>query len=151
MIYYIYCADVYCEACGKAICERLNSTIGEPAEFRPAKVPNSDVYPVECNDAGTSDCPQHCGSGAECLEPTIIDNYVDDPVGKFLENDLTADGIEDVIEAFLENPKHSKSGNSAQRNGMNVARFWMQWYVTHGYDMQTDFHGFTLSLSHKPI
>lgn len=108
------------------------------------------MYPVECIDNGESDCPQHCGSGAECLEPTIIDNFVDDPVGKFLENDLTADGVAYVIAAFMECPNYVKKSHDGKRIP-NVARFWLQWYVTHGYDMQTDFHGFTLSLSHKPI
>lgn len=145
MTYYIYCADVYCEACGNDICRRLNDTIGEPAEFRPAKVPDSNVYPVECNDNGESDCPQHCGSGAECLDPTIIDNFVNDPVGKFLENDLTADGVAYVINAFMDCPSADK--RYCNERIPNVARFWMQYYLDTGYTMETDFHGFKLSIS----
>lgn len=102
------------------------------------------MYPVECDDNGESDCPQHCGSGAECLEPTIIDNFVNDPIGKFLENDLTADGVAYVVDAFLESSM--RPCKVADRSKPCISAFWMQWYLDNGYEMESALEGFTIKV-----
>ena len=113
---YIYAADVYCEKCGEAIRARLDR---ENAYNAPETEYDSDEYPKGPMDVGESDTPQHCGSLADCLEPTVIEG---DTLGCFLENDLTRDGVEFVKELHRER-------TSA------VTRFWVDYYGKAGYDV----------------
>lgn len=73
---YIYCADIYCDTCGKAICDSIPNN----GEFDDEYNYDSDEFPKYCGD-DEADSPQHCG---DC--------------GEFLENGLTADGVEYVRE-----------------------------------------------------
>lgn len=68
---YIFQAALYCEACGRDLCEGT-----APSE-------NSDKYPQGPypDGGGEADCPQHC-----------------DACGVFLENPLTKDGEHYVLE-----------------------------------------------------
>ncbi len=73
---FIYCADIYCEDCGRAIQDQHMAQQG--AE-------DSDTYPQGPypNGGGEADSPQHCGS-----------------CGVFLDNPLTGDGESYVRDAF---------------------------------------------------
>jgi hypothetical protein len=91
MLCYIYSADVYCEECGADICEALTAE-------RVKDTGDSGDYPQGPETAGESDSPSHC---AAC--------------GEFLENPLTADGIEYV---------RTSGGDSADR--------WREFYGIRG-------------------
>lgn len=119
---YIYCADVYCDACGEAIRQELQEQDGKHTAicqfsekpYKPCtcnfsnEIPedpddessyDSDEYPKgPYDDEQESDTPQHCGSGEICLCAEKLANGV--VVGKFLENNLTVDGVNYVIEHF---------------------------------------------------
>ena len=91
---YIYCADIYCEACGECIRESLaEEAPANPGDWRSY---DSEDYPKGPCLVGESDSPLHCGSGPDCLEPTIIGKRL---YGKFLENALTGDGKHEVRSA----------------------------------------------------
>lgn len=110
---FIYCADVYCNKCGEAIKARiLEETGDDPEKFSDESDYDSDEFPKgPYSDNQESNTPQHCASGAECLDPVEIggENY-----GYFFENDLTSDGIKYLREAITE--------------GGEVAEFWYRHY-----------------------
>lgn len=101
---YIYCADVYCEACGEDIRKRLTAEGKRPRTWRDETTYDSDEFPKGPydNGGGEADCPQHCGSGKNCLDPTVLGDGPDDKVGKFLENPLTTDGEKYVLDLAFE-------------------------------------------------
>lgn len=111
---YIYCADIYCEDCGRAIRKRIKAEGFAPADPRDETSYDSDEYPKGPYDegGGEADCPQHCGSGADCLNALELSNGT--KVGAWLENPLTRDGANYVREALAE--------------GGEVAGLWGQWY-----------------------
>lgn len=104
---FMYAADLYCEKCGENIREQL---LEEQDTKR--NTDDSDEWPQEVDVSGEADSPWHCGSGADCLEAEEIDG---EKYGKFLENDLTEDGIEYVRD------KHDDEPTA-------VTRFWMDYY-----------------------
>lgn len=142
---YIYAADVYCEDCGQAICERIRqerkqaglSAIDESDPFSF----DSYEFPKGPNDPGESDCPQHCGSGGRCIN--CIDLADIDPdessgkIGAFLENDLTTDGVEYVVTSWLDNYQHNPV----------VVNYWVQQYSEMGYDLEANVAQVKVSLS----
>ncbi len=80
---------------------------------------DSDQYPKHCGDTEESDCPQHCGSGADCInaeEITPTDCY-----GYFFGNDLTTDGEDYVREAVNDD---LFAGN----NDSPAVLLWMPYY-----------------------
>lgn len=111
----IFQADIYCEKCGLAICERLNNEGKKPALFPNSATWESDNYPKDVgadDDHGEADTPQHCACGVKCLEAEQISGFT--RVGKLLGTDLTSDGVEYVCDAIKEDP------NSF------VTRFWRE-------------------------
>lgn len=87
--YYIYCADMYCEACTKAIKDehaRLGTVPDDPDDETSY---DSDEYPKGPFSDEESDTPQHCGNGKDCLDPTEIGG---EKYGQFFENPLTSEG-----------------------------------------------------------
>jgi hypothetical protein len=114
---YIYAADCYCEKCGEA----LKQLLPKPKKPDDENTFDSDEYPKGpySNGGGESDSPQHCGSGEECLDATIIDG---EKHGCFLENDLTEDGQKSLQELH-------KDRNSP------VTAFWIAHYKANGYDL----------------
>ena len=98
---YIYCADIYCDSCGEAIKEELDQRGLTPA----------DEYPKWVSDSEKSDCPQHCGNHAKCLEAIELDSgrKIGAPTGE-----LTTYGVEYLREAIAE--------------GGEVAEFWTEIY-----------------------
>lgn len=111
---YIYCADIYCEACADDIRKRLTAEGKRPKNWQDERTFDSDEYPKGPydNGGGESDGPQHCGSHDECLDPTIIDGQ---KCGHFLENPLTTHGVEYLLEQHMQNTTA-------------VTEFWMEFY-----------------------
>ena len=100
---YIYQADIYCGDCGAALCRtvpfpananRDNETTWDSNEY--PKGPFGD-------GGGEAGVPQHCGSGAGCLNAIIVraqgKRY---RIGVPLGNPLTAEGVEYVRQAINE-------------------------------------------------
>lgn len=100
---YVYQAAVFCDACGEKIKKDLNREAWEgkipeaeiPADPTDDRSYDSDDYPKGPFDVGDeeSDSPQHC-----------------DKCGVFLENQLTREGQEYVIEAVRKNREAKKKG-----------------------------------------
>lgn len=86
---YIFQAALYCEACGRGICARIDEA-GRPAHVNPADESSydSDEYPKGpyFDGGGEADCPQHC-----------------DDCEVFLENPLTTHGV-DMLHVALTQP-----------------------------------------------
>ncbi len=97
---FIYCADIYCEDCGRAIRARL----AEAEDILERE--DSDSWPQGpySDGGGEADCPQHCGA-----------------CHVFLENPLTDDGVNYVREAMLE---QAESG----RGSPEVLNEWGDYY-----------------------
>lgn len=78
---YIYQASLYCKKCGDQLCEELPKPEGMDLSNRHTW--DSDDYPKGPypRGGGESDNPHHC-----------------DGCGKFLENDLTEEGEQYVLE-----------------------------------------------------
>jgi len=111
---YIYCADIYCEDCGRAIRERLTAEGKAPADPSNERSYDSGDFPKgpyaehECE----SDTPHHCACGPKCLNALDITGTL---VGAWLENPLTCAGVYYVIDAV--------------RAGGDVAAFWASKYA----------------------
>ncbi len=90
---YMYQAALYCQECIDHIKQSLNKPDYEPPY-------DSDDYPsgLYYDGGGEADSPQHCGS-----------------CGLFLENPLTEDGINYVIELHQDQPT-------------NITSLWMEFY-----------------------
>lgn len=88
---FIYQAELWCGDCGEAIIDTLGTT---------KDTGDSDDYPQSVPNAGASDCPDHCGSGANCLNADTLSDG--SKVGALLTEDLTSDGIEYVTEAVAD-------------------------------------------------
>ena len=66
---------------------------------------DSDDYPKYASSDGESDYPEHCGSGPDCIN--AFDYCDGSKCGEFLENNLTTEGNDYVVETV----------NEAIRNG----------------------------------
>lgn len=121
---YIYKADVWCDDCGKAICERLKQESKAPADPSNESSYDSDDYPKRAGDHEESDTPQHCAAGADCL------NAIELPGGTkvgLLFGELTRDGIGYVKDAIVE---------AAEGQGdRQVVELWQQYYWDKGYSL----------------
>ena len=109
---YIYCAEIFCDSCGKDIRTNLDRQGLAPADPLNEWSYDSGEYPKQVDDDEESDCPQHCGSHADCLEAVTLDSG--HKVGKPL-GELTEDGVEYVREAIAE--------------GGEVAEYWASLYA----------------------
>lgn len=112
---YIYCADIYCEDCGKAIRKQLRAAGNAPEYPRDEYTYDSDEYPKGpfSDGGGESDCPQHCGSHSDCVNAIELSDG--SKVGAWLENPLTTEGARYVQDAI--------------RDGGEVAAMWAEWYA----------------------
>lgn len=129
----IYCADIYCDACGDDIKRRIARDLWnnrddfdgliaieacrcvEDIELALDEMDersyDSNEYPKWCSDDEESDCPQHCGSHGNCLDP-----YVDtdgEKYGHFFGNDLTTEGYEYVVNTVREDRKSGHTDSIA--------------------------------------
>ena len=107
---YIYQADIYCDRCGEDIRRRLTAEGLAPANPIDETTFDSDDFPKVDGEGYEVDCPQHCGSGADCLEPEIIGG---EKYGKLLEHVLTKTGADYVRSAHAEDPNE-------------VTAYWME-------------------------
>lgn len=91
---YIHKADIYCKDCGENMKTEMDVDTVDDGD--------SDIYPQGpfANSGGEADTPHHCG---DCC--------------KFLENDLTSDGVKYVREAIADD-----SGDQ------DVLRQWAEFY-----------------------
>jgi len=133
----IYCADIYCDDCVEDIKNRIADELWNDCasamtpdgfvtrehfhnreelelylENMDERDYDSDSYPKYCSDDEESDCPQHCGSHEDCLDPTLLSDG--SKVGHCFGNDLTSVGVEYVKEAV--------------RDGGLVAELWRETY-----------------------
>ncbi len=116
---FIFCADIYCEKCGESFRELITHNGNAPADPENEYSYDSEYFPKGpfADGGGEADTPQHCGNGGLCLDPTVIGG---EKYGKFLENDLTHHGVENVREMHREGPTA-------------VTEFWMDFYESNGY------------------
>lgn len=70
---YVYCAALYCEDCGEAICEALTAEGKRPPEANDEGSFDSNDYPKGPTDEGESDTPSHCDACHEFLETDLTD------------------------------------------------------------------------------
>ena len=121
---YIYQADVWCDDCGRAICERLTHEGKAPSDPNDEWSFDSDDYPKHADDDEESDCPQHCAAGANCV------NAIELPGGTrvgLLFGELTADGVGYVKDAVVE---------AAEGFGdKQVVELWQQHFRDKGYSL----------------
>jgi hypothetical protein len=126
---YIYQADLICEDCGRQVIKMLTvRERDEQGRFKPIEYDwpdngNSDAWPdgPHSDGGGESDCPQHCGMGADCLNAlTLRDGS---KVGCFLENPLTACGYEYVREAVYDSQLPYPDENK-----MEIPMLWDKYY-----------------------
>lgn len=97
---YIYNTDIYCEVCTTNIKAEIGLKYIDKNQFQ-RMLEDSTYYPQLCFDGGgEADTPQHCGN---CQ--------------LFLENPLTTDGENYVIEAIT-----IRGGN------VNILRRWKEFY-----------------------
>lgn len=103
-MFYIYNADVYCEACGEAIKADLDSKGLRPDHSDDESTYDSGDYPKGPYPYEEADHPEHCGSGDDCLEPLIIDG---EKYGKFFGNPLTDEGLKRLLRMARANEDHA--------------------------------------------
>jgi len=99
---YAYQAEIFCDACGRTIREELDKQ-GKTPEGRDF---DSDDYPKH-GDEEETDCPQHCGSGAECEEVILLPSGR--KVGALIGDQLTESGNDYVRRAALDSPSEVTS------------------------------------------
>jgi hypothetical protein len=91
---YAYNADLYCDACGKAIIEELEREGIEDEG-------DSDQFPQWVDeDYSETDCPSHCGNGPDCLY--AIELPSGHRVGYHILESLTTYGRDYVTQAIAE-------------------------------------------------
>ena len=122
---YIYQAELYCDVCGRDICEQIQREREEaglePFDDSDQSSYDSDEFPKgPYPDDEESDIPQHCGSLSDCLDPTEIDGQ---KYGHFFGNDLTAEGVRYLQESLNDDP------------GNPVVQFWVDYYRAAGVDL----------------
>ncbi|MDZ4250273.1 MAG: hypothetical protein U0990_09320 [Candidatus Nanopelagicales bacterium] len=109
---YIYQADLWCEACGRAI--KAQPDVTAPADPEDESSYDSDEYPKGPypDGGGEADTPQHCAAGPACVNALELDG---NKYGMLLENPLTKDGREYVREAV--------------KRGGPLATYWAEEYA----------------------
>ena len=126
---YIYCADVYCDDCGKAIRKRLTAEGKAPADPGDEWSYDSDDFPKCADNDDEADTPQHCAVGKDCINAIRIGNKNDDRVG-LLFGELTCDGMTYVEEAIIDANHNGYSWRSRENS---VVALWYSHYSERGY------------------
>lgn len=137
---FIYQADVWCDECGKRICEQLAQAGKAPANPSDESSFDSDDYPKRYDaDAAQADSPQNCASGSwpGCDFNTRHGrNSASDGVtatyGKFLENGLTEAGYK-YLQAIL-----NKHGATLPEFAQQWADFYQFTYFSNPYQSAHD-------------
>ena len=89
---YLYRNDLYCDECAK----KLKKNIGICSN--PHQSEDQILYPQQV-EPSEADSPQHCGSLGRCLNAIDINGT---EIGAWLENPLTSDGEQYVIDSVLD-------------------------------------------------
>ncbi len=110
---YIYSADIFCDDCGEDICRQITEEGHAPADPEDQASYDSDEFPKYFDGTAESDTPEHCGCMDDCINAINIGDGFS--IGVWLENSLTTDGGEYVIEAVR--------GYSNE-----VTELWAEWY-----------------------
>jgi hypothetical protein len=114
----IYNADVWCADCAESIKRRIQAEGNAPADPDDQYSYDSDEYPKDCDVSAEADSPQHCAAGPDCINAITFD---DGPgIGCWLENDLTTDGEDYVVEAVNE----ARDGSGS----VEVTDLWQDYY-----------------------
>lgn len=129
----IYNADIYCDACGKAIeadrkAALMNGDGGKTklteeefdAIYGNEHNYDSGEYPKYADDDEEADSPQHCGNHADCLNAEVLPSGY--KIGCLIGTSLTSDGLDYLKEAIAE--------------GGEVAEFWYKQFSAAGYDLK---------------
>jgi hypothetical protein len=106
---YIYQAALICDACGESIKRQLAAAgVNDDGD--------SDHYPQGpyTDGGGEADSPRHCDRGEDC--ENAEDYGTRRPVGAFLENPLTNDGVGYVTQQIQQCPRSP------------VVRMWADFY-----------------------
>ncbi len=120
---YIYAADIWCEACGEAIKERLIAEGKAPENPNDEHTYDSGDFPKgpDSDGGGSADCPQHCGANGDCLNAEVLSNGM--KVGAFLRNPLTSDGYDYLLEQCRD-----------QNGNKEVLAIWRDYYGSDRHD-----------------
>ncbi len=116
---FIYCADIYCDDCGKAIRRRLK----KPANPNDEWSYDSDEFPKCADSDNEADAPQHCAAGEDCINAIEIEGG---KVG-LLFGELTGDGMTFVEDAIEEANRDENTWSRA------VVDMWYRHYSDRGY------------------
>lgn len=116
---FIYAADVYCGDCGNDICARLKAAGTAPEDPDDETSYDSGDYPKSADDNEEADCPQHCGSGADCLNAHQLPDG--SKIGQFLRNQLTTDGEKYVMRAIVD-------ACCGRGGSVDVVKLWAEEY-----------------------
>jgi len=114
---YIYQADIYCDACGKRICENLTASKMQPENPDDEHSYDSGDYPKHANDDDETDSPQHCACGPECLRAEELPSG--EKIGALIGTRLTEYGLQYLKEQLIE--------------GGEVAEFWREQFTEGGH------------------
>ena len=98
---YIYQAEIWCHDCGEKIKDDILTEHPDwEDKFEFEDEYDSDEFPKYANDDAETDCPQHCGSGADCINAIELSDG--SKIGCLIGTALTTDGIEYVKQAVKE-------------------------------------------------
>lgn len=118
----IFEADTWCDSCAEDIRKRIQKEGNAPENRDDETTFDSGEYPKRMEENESADTPQHCGSGADCLEAETLPSG--DKIGKLLSDELTCEGIEYVKE-YIE-------------QGGEVSEWWREQFEQAGYDFELD-------------
>lgn len=88
---YAYCAEMYCDDCGRRIIADLKRDDVEDTG-------DTEDYPQWGSSEESVDCPQHCANQGDCVDPVELTPGL--KVGKLLDNPLTEEGVRYVREVI---------------------------------------------------
>lgn len=101
---YIYCATLYCDACGADLARTV--PFPDDAQRGDGSTWDSDDYPKSVGNPGESDSPTHCDATHDCLGDNVDLRAWglkdSDPlygaecprIGELVGDDLTPDGVD---------------------------------------------------------
>ena len=121
---YIYQAELWCNDCGKAICQKLKRAGKAPENPDDESSFDSDDYPKRADEREESDTPQHCAAGKQCLNAITL------PSGRkigALFGELTPDGLAYVKNAIVE----ANEGMGDKE----VVALWQEHFHAKGYEI----------------
>lgn len=127
---FIYCADIYCNDCGKAIRRRLTDEGKAPAEPNAERSYDSNDFPKCAGDNEESDTPQHCEAGVKCINALTLGEDQPIKVG-LLFGELTNDGVAYVEDAIDDANRDDNTWSRA------VVGLWFCYYSDRGYTFKT--------------